>query len=141
MKLSEIAGKILSEMAKNKLPDGGDCFDSAFDFMTNNMRSKDYENLKLVHNFVSGQGSLSGYRYTHAWVEDDNYVYDYSNGKTNRIPKILYYGIGNIYEEDGKYYGKDEVIEMMLKYQTKGPWEIQNKHYKEKWDPITRRYK
>lgn len=141
MKLSQIAQKILIEMAGKKLSDGGDCFDSAFDFMTDNMWGNEYQNLKLVHNFVSGQGDLSGYRYTHAWVEDDDNVYDYSNGKTNKIPKILYYGIGNIFPEDGKYYGKNEVSKMISKYQTKGPWEIENKYYKEKWDPVTRRYK
>jgi hypothetical protein len=137
MKFIKLVEEVVTEMAKEKLPDGGDCFDAAFDFVVEN---RNIDNLKLVHGFVSGQGKLNGYRYTHAWAEDDENVYDYSNGQTHRIMKLLYYGIGNIIPEQGKYYSPDQLMEMAEKYMTKGPWEVENKVYKEKWDPTIRRY-
>jgi hypothetical protein len=138
MKLRNIVYDVVLEMAKQKLPDGGDCFDAAFDFMIEHGHG--HKNLKLVHGIVSGQGDLNGYRYTHAWCEDDENVYDYSNGKTHKIMKLLYYGIGNINEYQGKYYDIHQVGEMMEKYGTKGPWEVENKVYKEKFNPKTRRF-
>jgi hypothetical protein len=138
MKLGNIVYDIVLEMAKEKLPDGGDCFDAAFDFMSEH--GHEYENLKLVHGIVSGQGELNGYRFTHAWCEDNDNVYDYSNGRTVKIMKMLYYGIGNINEYQGKYYNYDEFRKMAEIHKNKGPWEIENKVYKEKFNPETRRF-
>lgn len=138
MKLRNVVYNVVLEMAKEKLPDGGDCFDAAFDFMMENGNT--IENLKLVHGFVSGQGKLNGYRFTHAWCEDDENVYDYSNGRTVKIMKMLYYGIGNINEYQGKYYNNEEFRKMVATHQNKGPWEVENKVYKEKFNPETRRF-
>lgn len=140
MKFIKLVEEVVIEMAKEKLPDGGDCFDAAFDFMYENTISNEIPNLKLVHGFVSGQGKLNGYRFTHAWCEDEDNVYDYSNGKTVKILKMLYYGIGNINEYQGKYYDKDEFRKMVITHGNKGPWEVENKVYKEKFNPETRRY-
>jgi hypothetical protein len=140
MKFIKLVEEVVIEMAKKELPDGGDCFDAAFDFMQKNVISGEIPNLKLVHGFVSGQGELNGYRFTHAWCEDDDNVYDYSNGKTFKILKMLYYGIGNINEYQGKYYDKAEFGKMIATYGNKGPWEVENKVYKEKFNPETRRY-
>ena len=138
MKFIKLVEEVVTEMAKNELPDGGDCFDAAFDFMTEN--ANEIPNLKLVHGFVSGQGELSGYRFTHAWCEDEENVYDYSNGKTVKIMKMLYYGIGNINEYQGKYYNIDEFRNMIVTHGNKGPWEVENKVYKEKFNEKTRRF-
>jgi hypothetical protein len=140
MKFINLVEEVVIEMAKKNLPDGGDCFDAAFDFMQDNIISGNIPNLKLVHGFVSGQGELSGYRFTHAWCEDDENVYDYSNGKTVKIMKMLYYGIGNINEYQGKYYNADEFRKMVSIHKNKGPWEVENKVYKEKFNPETRRF-
>lgn len=140
MKLSNLVPEIVIEMSKKKLPDKGNCFDASFEFMFKNSFTKDIPNLKLVHGFVSGQGKLSGYRYTHAWCEDEENVYDYSNGRTLKIPKLIYYSIGNINPNQGKYYTNDEFKKMVNKYETKGPWEVENKVYKEKFNPETRSY-
>lgn len=108
---------------------GGDCFSAAFDFMIDN-RGR-IENLKLAHGFVSGQGKLSGYMYAHAWCEDDNTVYDYSNNRELKIPKIVYYSIGNIEPDVCKYYSENDMHSMAVKYRHKGPWEIENKFFKQ----------
>jgi hypothetical protein len=53
---------------------------------------------------------------------------------------MLYYAIGNINEYQGKYYNNDEFLKMMITHGNKGPWEVENKVYKEKFNPKTRRY-
>ena len=120
---------------KRDLPDGGDCFDSAFEYMMEHGPTN--KTLKLVHGVVSGQGKLSGKRYTHAWCEDENYVIDTSNGNNFELIKMLYYGIGNVNPNQGKYYDYNETIQMSLKYGNKGPWEIENTVYDEKYNPKT----
>ena len=76
---------ILKEMSldTSNLPDGGDCFDSAFDYMVEHGTTN--KTLKLVHSIVSGQGKLSGKRYTHAWCEDGDNVIDTSNGNNFQV--------------------------------------------------------
>ena len=131
---------LILEMGRKKFDHSGDCFDSAFDLMFDNIFRKNIKNLKLVHGIVSGQGKVSGYRFTHAWCEDDENVYDNSNNRTITIPKIIYYSIGNINPEQCKYYDEKQFREMVNKFKNKGPWEIENKSYEEKFDPKTRRY-
>lgn len=119
----------------SNLPNGGDCFDSAFDYMVEHGSTN--KTLKLVHSIVSGQGKLSGKRYTHAWCEDDNNVIDTSNGNNFGVIKMLYYAIGNVNPNQGKYYDYNETLRMSTKYGTKGPWEIENKVYNEKFNSKT----
>lgn len=119
----------------SNLPDGGDCFDSAYEYMMEHGPTN--KNLKLVHGIVSGQGKLSGKRYTHAWCEDENDVIDTSNGNNFKVIKMLYYGIGNINPNQGKYYNYNETLRMSSEHGNKGPWEIENKVYNEKYDPKT----
>lgn len=128
-----IVESMIIEMAKKKVTRTGDCFDASFDFMVDNMMTHRYQNLKLVHGFVSGQGKVSGYRYAHGWCEDDDYVYDYSNNRELKIPKFLYYSIGNIVPEQNKYYNESEVRKMATKLKHKGPWEIDNSYHEEKY--------
>lgn len=80
----------------------------------------------LVHGEVSGQGELTGVRYGHAWVEDDFFVYDFSNKRELIFPKVLYYSIGNIVEEKPKYYRYtfDEANAFMTKTRQFGPWQL-----------------
>jgi predicted ABC-type ATPase len=53
----------------------------------------------LVHAQVTGQGAIEGVKYGHAWIEDDAFVYDYSNKRKLKVPKALYYEIGQIIEQ------------------------------------------
>lgn len=117
---------------KGNLPSGGNCFDSSYDFMMKHGISN--KNLKLVHGFVSGQGDMMGYKFAHGWCEDEDTVFDNANNATHRVPKFLYYGIGNIKENECKYYTHKETVNQSLKHRHKGPWEIENTHYKEKWN-------
>lgn len=112
------------------LPDGGNCFDSSYDFMMRHGSSN--IKLKLVHGYVSGQGPLLGYKFAHGWCEDDDTVFDNANNRTHRIPKVLYYAIGKINPKDCKYYTHNETIFQSLEYLHKGPWEIENNKFKEK---------
>ena len=63
-----------------------------------------------------------------------------ANGKKGALPKMIYYGIGNIHPDDCKYYSFDETIDMAQNFNHKGPWEIKNKVYKEKFNSKTGRY-
>ncbi len=80
----------------------------------------------VVHAEVSGQGAISGLRYGHAWVEDDMFIYDYSNGRKIIFPKELYYAIGNVITKKPKYfkYTFDEARKKMLESGHYGSWEL-----------------
>ena len=136
MKFSNLLSEMLTEMGKQ--PDNGDCFDSAFDFMFE--KGNKMKDLKLVHGFVSGKGELNGYRFAHGWCEAEDMVYDNANGRKGALPKMIYYGIGNIHPDDCKYYTFNETMKMAEKHMNKGPWEIENKVYKEKFNSKTGRY-
>ena len=96
---------------------GGDCYVVSGKYMFDNMFSN--KNLKLAHGMVTGQGKISGIKYDHAWVEDGDTVIDKSCNRDLRLPKALYYALGNIENvkfiqrvlkltEDGKFGPKTE---------------------------------
>ncbi len=118
--------------AENK---GGDCYIVAGKIALNKKlpifaKEKEFPKFHgtpyVVHAEVSGQGSISGLRYGHAWVEDDLYVYDFSNGREIVFPKHIYYAIGNVVEKTPKYfkYTFKEAIEKMLETGHYGSWEL-----------------
>ena len=119
-------------LERNNLPGGGDCFDSAYNYMMKNGFGN--HELRLVHGFVSGRGKLDGYRFTHAWCEDDENVYDNANNRTIKIPKVIYYGMGNVVPDECKYYNIEDVVRKSSKYKHKGPWDIKNEVKKEIWN-------
>jgi hypothetical protein len=96
----------------------GDCYLAA------GKLAMDNEDYVLVHGMVSGRGELAGKRFGHAWVEDGDTVLDYSNGNNLRIPKEVYYAIGNIKDEDCIKYTSTDACVMMLKEKHWGPWEM-----------------
>ena len=81
---------------------------------------------KVVHGEVAGQGSLEGIRYGHAWVEDDVYVYDFSNGRELMILKEVYYYLGKIMQEKPKLYKYTfkEATKKMVESRNFGPWDL-----------------
>jgi hypothetical protein len=79
---------------------------------------------KLVHGMVNGQGSLSSYRFGHAWVEVGSKALDHSNGKKKSIPKKVYYAVGKISPSECKYYKYKEAAKFMLSKGHWGPWEM-----------------
>jgi hypothetical protein len=118
--------------SKNK---GGDCYYVAGTIAMSEKLTKlakefeipDFQGTPyVVHAEVSGQGAISGVRYGHAWVEDDLYLYDFSNGREIVFPKQLYYSMGNVVITKPKYYKYTfkEAVEKMLETGHYGSWEL-----------------
>jgi hypothetical protein len=105
----------------------GDCYKSAGDFCLLapvEFIGEPY----LVHAEVRGQGKAQGIRFGHAWVEDDENVYDYSNGREIVMTKVIYYAIGDIQTKNPKKYQKYTIPEArakMLKTKNYGSWDIE----------------
>ena len=97
----------------------GDCYQAAGRLMTT--LSDDHT---LVHGMVDGQGALQGKRFGHAWVETNDTVLDHSNGRKLEIPKAVYYSLGNIKQQDNKYYDKNQALTWIVKAKHWGPWEM-----------------
>jgi 8-oxo-dGTP pyrophosphatase MutT (NUDIX family) len=114
---------------KNK---GGDCYMIAAKLLIENNYTKKISFIGtpyLVHGEVTGQGVIEGVKYGHAWVEDDVFVYDYSNGRELAIPKDLYYRIGQIVKKKGKYqkYTREQARKKMLSSGHYGCWDLDTK--------------
>jgi hypothetical protein len=107
----EIAGKIAMsnpiDLIKMQVPD---------------FKGKPY----LVHAQVIGQGEIEGVKYGHAWIEDDLFVYDFSNGRKIVFPKELYYILGGVEKRKPKYfkYTFEEAQKLMVKTGHYGSWEL-----------------
>lgn len=81
----------------------------------------------LVHALVYGQGKAKGFRFPHAWVEDGDTVYDYSNGRKIEMPRSSYYAIGKIDpKQKGSYmkYAFSDMKKKLLSTGHYGPWEL-----------------
>ncbi len=81
----------------------------------------------LVHAEVQGQGKVSNLRYGHAWIEDDENVYDFSNDRELIIPKVLYYSIGDVNINNPKKYQKytfAEARRKMVQTRNYGCWDL-----------------
>jgi predicted ABC-type ATPase len=110
--------------------DGGDCYQTAGDFVINSRLHKNKIKFvgepHVVHAQVTGQGAISGLKYGHAWIEDDQLVYDYSNGRELVIPKDFYYAVGKVKKTKPRYfkYTFDEARKKMLDSGHYGPWDL-----------------
>jgi len=108
----------------------GNCYFAAGQFALNDLTGKKFDFIGtpyVVHAEVLGKGELRGIRFGHAWVEDDEFVYDYSNNREIKFPKVLYYLIGNIKTNNPKKYRKytfKQAREKMLKTGNYGCWDI-----------------
>jgi hypothetical protein len=111
----------------------GDCFKVGADLVVGGFGGtsnalKDLRELTLVHGIVAGQGSLEGYRFTHAWVEGVSsdgipVVVDRSNGQALVIPQALYYLVGRIHDDEVERYTSDEARDRLLDFRHYGPWD------------------
>ena len=134
-------GEHLTEMKRRNYAKGtGDCMVAAANLLM--MTAQDGKNatgtnlekrdaaagkIVIVHALVYGQGAVKGRRFSHAWVEDGETVYDHSNGRRLEIPKSLYYAIGRIrMDERGAYfrYTFEQMRKKMLSSGHYGPWDI-----------------
>jgi hypothetical protein len=82
----------------------------------------------LVQALVYGQGTLTGKRFPHAWVEDTlGMVYDYSNGRERIMTKKTYYAVGKIDpKQKGAYfrYAYSDVKKKLRQTGHYGPWDL-----------------
>ena len=81
----------------------------------------------LVHAEVK-HSQIDALRYGHAFIEDDENVYDFSNNREIIMPKQLYYYFGDINPRDKKKYRKytfKQAREKMLSTGHYGCWEIE----------------
>ncbi len=101
----------------------GNCFKDAgsmmFDFM-NNTR------VKLVHGEVTGQWPIAGVKFGHAWLEDDDNVFNVVGEEFHTYPKQLFYKVGMVEDEEGKLYkySYDEFLKKLILEGNWGPWEL-----------------
>jgi len=109
-----------------KSSQGGDCYYVAGHYLMDNARNN--PNLILVHGEVSGQKQISGIRYGHAWIEDGDMIIDNSNGRNLKIPKMIYYSIGNIEPDKTFRYNIEQMRRKILDTGHWGPWDLQAKY-------------
>jgi hypothetical protein len=116
------------------LPDenkGGDCYYVAGKAALNRARKMgDREFIGtpyVVHAQVIGQGAIEGLPYGHAWVEDDVFVYDFSNGRSIVMPKEVYYMFGKVTTEEPLYYKYtfEQAVRKMAITGHYGGWDLQ----------------
>ncbi len=103
----------------------GDCFDVAGRHMIG--LSKGFEEMKLVHALVQGQGPLVGRRFGHAFNLIGDVVLDKSNGNNIAMRKEAYFALGKINkDEPGAYaeYTAEETAIKILKHEHWGPWDL-----------------
>lgn len=140
----------LASEAQSKIPaanKGGDCYDTAAGACFVGKRAPGLEtgaarlaealaaagakqdDVRIVQAEVTGQGPLAGMRYGHSWAEYKHKVYDFSMGRSLILPDELYYNLGHVVEEKGKYasYTPRQAAEMMIKTGHYGPWELDTK--------------
>ena len=101
-------------MKKEKDIERGDCFRVAGNMII------DHPNFLLCHAKVAGQGKFKGKMIWHAWNEDGDMVWDYSNGREIIVRKERYYKIAKIKDKNIVKYTHDEAIKLMLKHKTYG---------------------
>jgi len=107
-------------------PMRGFCFERCAEWLMLE-QGKEYEQARLVHGTVMGQGSLEGVRFVHAWVEIDDWVYDVSQDILS--PKDYYYQLAEA--EDMVSYTGTEAAVNSLKEKNWGPWEENLVNFKE----------
>ena len=80
----------------------------------------------VVHAQVEGQARIEGLKYGHSWIEDDLFVYDYSNGNELIIPKKQYYNLGNVKMVEPLYfkYTFKEALRKMVDTGHYGSWDL-----------------
>jgi hypothetical protein len=103
----------------------GDCYEAAGKYMMDQcLLTREDCHLKLVHAEVTGQGPISGLKYGHAFVLDGDMVIDKSNGRDIKMPKVIYYSVGNI-GSNVHEYTFEEFRKNILEHETWGPWDLE----------------
>lgn len=102
----------------------GDCYIASAKFLLDNhyIFTENHTPL-LCHGVVTGtSGPNKGKQFGHAWIEAGDVFIDCANDKIIEGSKELYYAIGNINPDSVNRYSVRRVREMLIKYETYGPW-------------------
>ena len=120
------AHQIRTIKRSKRIASTGNCYEANGSyFMENALFPGNNKKLKMVHGEVTGQGSLDGVKYGHAWIEDGNTVIDVSNGKNIKMSKKAYYQSGHIGENGNIHtYSPEKFREKILQHEHWGPWDL-----------------
>lgn len=94
-----------------------DCFRAAMDYM------KEHQDHWLVH----GRITSGGKRFCHAWVEDDDWVYEVSKAWPYALTKFDFYDVVQVAPHDPSQYRKydyRDTLFYLFKLKHFGPWHI-----------------
>ena len=130
----ERGGSLPREMGRIFNPDDirdvpkvpGFCFSTSAEWLLYG-QGAEYPQAKLVHGTVMGRGPIEGKRFTHAWVEIDDWVFDPSQNLL--IEKDSYYDLGQV--EDAVSYTSDETRTELLRNEHWGPWDEKLLNFRE----------
>ena len=111
------------ELANPPPESKGDCHKAAFT-MLKEMYMLGVKDAEMVQGIPLGQGAIEGVRHTHSWVERNDWVMDFSNGKKLVIPAFLYYDAGCIDPDACKRYTFHQAVDMLIKYEIYSAWEL-----------------
>ena len=128
---------------------GGDCYERAGKMEVNasnklDIRNCDYkpmmeaENIEVKDGFIHPTGkfylvqaqvqhqALDDIVFGHSFLEDDEYVYDFSNGVCKVLPKSVYYYLGRIKTKKPYYYKytPEQAIRKMIDTGHYGSWDL-----------------
>jgi len=122
MKFFKIATDIFTNNGIVKTA-GGDCYsENGRRFMDMSILNGN-DDIRLVHGEVVGQGPIEGVHYGHCWIEEGDNVIDYSNSREVRMPKHLYYTLGNI-GDNVWTYDKQAFRKKVMEHEHWGPWDL-----------------
>jgi len=107
---------------------GGDCYVVSGRYMMDHGLLAGESDLILVHGEVTGQGHIDGVKYGHAWIEDGEMVLDLSGGRNIKLPKFLYYSLGNIDESKVFKYNSEDMRRKILDMGHWGPWDMKTRY-------------
>lgn len=112
---------------------GGDCYQKNGDFILekNYQPHPGLKDWKLCHGLVTGGGGeVKGIQFGHCWAEFKGFlVYDYSNGNNAVVLIQDYYRAGKIDGDNVIKYTPQELMKMIHKYGTWGPWDEKTKNW------------
>lgn len=99
----------------------GNCFESAFNYMTN--PANYHKDMRLCHGLPIGQGGFAAKvgEFPHAWIEIASMGIVHDTEKDITVPMDAYYRVGEI--DYVKKYTRMEVFKLVEEHETSGPWD------------------
>lgn len=98
----------------------GDCFRTAGTLVLD-LHATGVRDARLVHGLVTHP--VRKFQHIHAWVEVEDFVFDYTYKFGFSLPKAVYYAAGKIKAEDTVRYTEYHARTEMGKHEHWGPWD------------------